>query len=397
MTTNSTILLEATGACSLLAAMMFWGGARFTKLSPRATLSWALANALFSAGTLLTARRTDIGYVPLYVLADALELLGFICMHRGVAIFFGAPPTRFEHLVVFGISTLAMAYVYSTGHVTARLAIYCAATGWILGRAGLAALTHAPSEFGRTAGMAIAFPIVAAALGELLRGTIGVFDPVTDVVDSLHDTPANLWMDWANLVLSLALNFSLAGLVVGRLINRIRDLTLKDPLTGVMNRRAIEDFLARQLADQRRHSDPVSVVYVDLDHFKALNDRHGHAAGDAAINHAVAKVLTQVRAGDALGRHGGEEFFVVMPNTDSEGAQAAAERMRSALVGAPLLWKGHVLNLTASFGVATTSATEWPTAEDLLHRADTAMYSAKQSGRNCVVVATKVPNTEAAT
>jgi len=396
MATTSSILLEAASACCLLAALMFWGGARFAKLSPRATLSWAVANALFSVGTLLTARRADFGALPLYVLADALELVGFVCMHRGMAIFFDVPPPRYEYPLVVATAVLAMAYAYGTGHLTARLAIYCAATGWVLARASLVALARAPREFGWAAGLAIALPIVVAALAELLRGAIGVAAPGTNVADSLRDAPANLWMDWANLFLSLALNFALAGLVVGRLVNRIRDLTLKDPLTGVMNRRAIEEFLARQMADRRRHGDPVSVVYVDLDHFKALNDRHGHAAGDAAINHAVARVLTQVRAGDALGRHGGEEFFIVMPNTDADGASAAAERMRAALAAAPLVWRGRSVPLSASFGVATADATEWPTPEELLHRADTAMYSAKQGGRNRVVVAARVAGVESA-
>ena len=124
----------------------------------------------------------------------------------------------------------------------------------------------------------------------------------------------------------------------------------------------------------------------DLDHFKALNDRLGHAAGDAALQHAAKTVMSSSREGDTTARVGGEEFCVVLPYTDAVGAALMAERMRATLESSSFAWGGEAVRLTGSFGVATAEPAD-STPAPLLARADHAMYAAKSSGRNCIATA----------
>ncbi len=151
-----------------------------------------------------------------------------------------------------------------------------------------------------------------------------------------------------------------------------------DPVTGLANRWAGEEALAREHARARRHARPLTVALMDLDHFKQVNDRHGHAVGDQVLA-VVAEVLRDVlREADHLARWGGEEFLLVLPDTHAEEAVALAERCRAALVAA----RPAGLTLTASFGVAELAPSE--SREGLLARADTSLYSAKEAGRDQV-------------
>lgn len=161
---------------------------------------------------------------------------------------------------------------------------------------------------------------------------------------------------------------------------RVRRLTVTDSLTRVANRRGLMAALkaAASLAD-RRHL-PLSVVALDLDHFKRVNDEHGHDAGDRALRH-VGKLARTCRKEDLVGRMGGEEFCILLPATDETQAAVVAERLRSTLEATPVPALG--LRLTASFGVAQRQAGEPLPA--LLARADRALYQAKAAGRNRVV------------
>lgn len=158
-----------------------------------------------------------------------------------------------------------------------------------------------------------------------------------------------------------------------------------DYLTGICNRRAIEDLGTRAMAAARRHGMPMSLMIIDVDHFKRINDDFGHAAGDLALIEAVSRIRDSLRAEDLIGRLGGEEFVAVMPNTDGPAALAAADRTRMAFAGAVMsLGRGEPL-VTVSVGVAVLAA-EDTQFSDLLLRADHAMYAAKAAGRDRVVL-----------
>lgn len=159
----------------------------------------------------------------------------------------------------------------------------------------------------------------------------------------------------------------------------------RDALTGLLNRAAIRKQLCEELARSMRYDAPLSVVLFDIDHFKAVNDTYGHLGGDAALRHVGAVARSCARETDFVGRYGGEEFLMVLPHTAPEGALRAAERLRSALRSALVAYGDHDIRVTASFGVATTHGPE--RLEDLVLRADLALYSAKNGGRDRVVEA----------
>ena len=154
-----------------------------------------------------------------------------------------------------------------------------------------------------------------------------------------------------------------------------------DHLTGLHNRRHLDESLQVVLASSRRHAFPVSVLLVDVDHFKAVNDVHGHEAGDAVLQ-AVAQALRQaVRADDVLGRWGGEEFLVLSQHTEVEGARVLADRLRAAVGRVRVAVPGGAIAVTVSVGAATASG---PAAgvDDVLRAADAQLYAAKAAGRD---------------
>jgi diguanylate cyclase (GGDEF)-like protein len=160
-----------------------------------------------------------------------------------------------------------------------------------------------------------------------------------------------------------------------------------DALTGLPNRRALEDELTRSAARASRDGTWLSLLAMDVDHFKSLNDNHGHAAGDAVLA-AVGRILVeQCRKGDMPARYGGEEFTVILPNTNPLGASVVAERIRRAFEVSETLFDGKTLKVTISVGVASAQGTSINPVSALAGRADEALYCAKRGGRNRIATA----------
>jgi diguanylate cyclase (GGDEF)-like protein len=165
---------------------------------------------------------------------------------------------------------------------------------------------------------------------------------------------------------------------------RSRQLALVDPLTGCANRRALEDRLTGELAFARRTKKPLSMLVVDVDHFKRVNDTHGHAIGDEVIRHVAEVLRGGVRTSDVVARYGGEEFCAVLREADLDGASILAERLRAAIAGREVTVGERTLQVTASIGVATFEAGDEVAPDSMFRRADAALYRAKQNGRNRV-------------
>ncbi|WMC09614.1 diguanylate cyclase [Oceanimonas pelagia] len=160
-------------------------------------------------------------------------------------------------------------------------------------------------------------------------------------------------------------------------------LSRTDRLTGLLNRGSWESLLHTEFARYRRYRQPCTLVMLDIDHFKRINDSHGHPAGDDVIRHAAALIQGCLRDADVAGRYGGEEFGLILPQTDLEGAGVISERLRRAIADARVDTHGQLLRYTISMGMASlTPATA--TAQEWLERADRALYQAKREGRNRV-------------
>jgi two-component system cell cycle response regulator len=160
---------------------------------------------------------------------------------------------------------------------------------------------------------------------------------------------------------------------------RLETLVFEDTLTGLANRRYILAQLSALVSGARRHGRPLSAAIIDIDHFKAFNDRYGHAAGDQVLVAAATAMRGHLRAEDHLGRLGGEEFLAILPDTDVEAAGRVMEKLRCEVAAAPAVHEGRTLRVTASIGTATWDG-ESP--HELLHRADEALYAAKAAGRD---------------
>lgn len=178
-----------------------------------------------------------------------------------------------------------------------------------------------------------------------------------------------------------------ADLLVAR--DLLHEQALNDPLTGLRNRRAAEDVARRELAQSARSGQPVALALIDLDHFKRINDEHGHPVGDRVLCAAAHHLQAALRAGDFVARWGGEEFLVLLPGTAEAEAMAVAERLRAAIAHSPSLLAAAGSQVTASFGVATWTAADghFEDLAGLLQRADEALYAAKHAGRDCVIAA----------
>jgi diguanylate cyclase (GGDEF)-like protein len=165
----------------------------------------------------------------------------------------------------------------------------------------------------------------------------------------------------------------------------IHEMVVRDGLTGVFNRRKFVEEGNREVGRAARHGRPLALILVDIDHFKEVNDSHGHLAGDAALKQIALRIAGQVRAEEVFARIGGEEFAILCPETDAKGAAHLAEKLRSTCAEKPLDCAGVAIAVTCSFGVAQL-APGTAKLEELMRAADRALYRAKSEGRNRVAV-----------
>jgi diguanylate cyclase (GGDEF)-like protein len=167
--------------------------------------------------------------------------------------------------------------------------------------------------------------------------------------------------------------------------DEVRRISVTDELTGLYNRRFLRKRLEEEFSRARRDKSPISVVLLDLDHFKLINDEHGHTVGDEVLCSVGEVLQSGLRQGDVVGRWGGEEFMVILPNSDVAGARITADRLRLAVEELDLVKLKFGLSVTASFGIAVYDGFDPEVdAAALISWSDTAMYAAKEAGRNQV-------------
>lgn len=169
-------------------------------------------------------------------------------------------------------------------------------------------------------------------------------------------------------------------------MGRLEEMSIKDGLTGLYNRRYVEDSLANEFKRCKRYDhDSLTVMLFDLDHFKSVNDTFGHQAGDEVLKHVSEKIQDTVRTTDVPGRYGGEEFMVILTETDIQGATILAERLREVVAEQAVVYEGQEISVSVSIGLCEFDSSI-ENHEELMRRADIALYRAKETGRNKVVV-----------
>lgn len=184
------------------------------------------------------------------------------------------------------------------------------------------------------------------------------------------------------------LRFALLDTVEQAAAKRVYEMTVRDSLTKLHNRRHLNERLQGEFAFAARHKTALTVFMIDVDHFKEINDTHGHPAGDEVLRAMAEALQKMVRTEDLVARFGGEEFVVLARGIDNRGTEVFAERLRAGIEKLEVPWEGRRLRLTVSIGVAHCDATrEYTNPEALLAAADGALYRAKHGGRNQIVVA----------
>jgi diguanylate cyclase (GGDEF)-like protein len=185
------------------------------------------------------------------------------------------------------------------------------------------------------------------------------------------------------LLISSATPVAFIWLLNARLLDDLQRQSILDPLTQLLNRRGLRKFSERELPRYERSGRGFALAIADVDHFKSLNDTHGHTAGDAILREVAAMLQDLVRRGDAVARIGGEEFVIFLPETDPTHAMTLVERLRQTIAEHAFAIGEATVRVTVSFGVTASCGRENLMLDGLVKEADTSLYAAKQSGRNC--------------
>ena len=375
-----------------VAAVMWAVGAWWFREARAAAAHWAGYSAC-SAVTFLFLG-THLASLP--VTGVLIAMFGLMLLQHGIWHFTGQPRRYAVHAAMLVIAAIAswigtdlawrpqQAVVHYT--ITASLYLW---TAWSLYR-------YARGTLRLRFPALMTLPLLIAGLNAGGRALRTALKPDALALEIAANSTLNVGTAMAVVGVIALLHATLMALVVARLIQQLQWRARHDGLTGLLNRRAMQETIDQQLTRSRRVGDTFAVVMLDIDHFKAINDHHGHATGDQALKHAASVLQTSVREVDRVGRFGGEEFIVLLPGVGLSQAATVAEVLRERLVAQRMEREGGALSISASFGVAEWSGPgEEPSR--LLMRADQALYQAKRAGRNRVQVTDAANATDAAT
>lgn len=386
---NRSLVLAAAVATLLCAA------ARFLLLRMHPSMPglarWAWASVLGLLSQVLFAAHGHV--VPHWVtlgLSQCLVLAGFLLSWDGFRRFLGRRPLEPRRLALLAGALLApLIWAHLTGLQAMRSLTGSLAVATVTALIAAELLRGEPAR--RLAVRATAWAYVVTVVFFLGRAAaIGLSgEPELMLSSDGFTSAALLW----SLGLILATTLGMALMTSERLQAELNHQVSRDPLTGALNRRAFALMAEKAEAHCRRQGGGMSVLVMDLDRFKQINDRHGHAVGDAYLCRFVAVAGRSLRAEDVVCRFGGEEFVALMPGAGLAQALSAAERLRTAFAQEAQADPDLPVAATVSIGVAALAGGE--SIEGLVQRADAALYRAKHSGRNCCVVAEATAQVEA--
>ena len=341
---------------------------------------WVGATLLQPAGFVLLTLRDTLPPEITVVLANAFVAMGFAAYVVALRRFFRLlVPWRTLVVLVAAAVAISTYWGLLAPDLTQRLIAVSTVLAALLGMSALIVYQQGTGAVRHVAGLSF-----AGASGLMAyRAIILVFDPtlVTGVFQLTH---VQLLTYAVGSVLPVIATIGFLLMCTERSQRELERAARVDYLTGCYNRRAIEELATQSIAAARRHGLPLSVLVLDIDHFKRINDELGHAVGDLALVESVQRIRALLRAEDMLGRLGGEEFIVLMPNADGNSAVSAGERIRLSFSEQPLQMDGHARAVTLSIGVAVLAPMDREFSQ-LLRRGDRAMYAAKNAGRDLVM------------
>jgi diguanylate cyclase (GGDEF)-like protein len=343
---------------------------------------WRVATLLFAGSSIVFVAHGASKQDWLLLVANGLLLVGMALYHRSLRRYVG----RVDRMVVFAPvivgfalliyftliqpslgSRIVIASVFGIGYVVAGIYVL-----WLYRR-----IHHSISS-------AVLIGLMAVAV--LLFLARGVYFTLIDTSISAITQAGNL----VNVVTPILISMlpivgttAFALLCFERIRRDLQVVATTDALTGLPNRRAITERANEMFEQAKLKLGTFSMGVIDIDHFKQINDRYGHEIGDRVLAHVAQSLAHLTREGSVVGRQGGEEFVVLFNAADSQEALKAVERLRAEIAGKPFVQDGNNIAVTVSIGLATRQDTD-ANVEDVLRRADRALYRAKAEGRNCV-------------
>jgi diguanylate cyclase (GGDEF)-like protein len=315
--------------------------------------------------------------------SNELYLISFMMQLMGLRWFVVRKPLRSRWpwiaigLVIAVYTILFLGRIpYSANVINLPFVAVCGASAWIL-------LKHGSGPF--TAVSRVSAAILCAEMGVAAYRAV-----LTDLrymkpwaTKIAERDPQWLYSLAAMAILATFMVMCYLWFLVAELQTELAEQARTDPLTGALNRRAMEEAALRETARSTRYDHPLSVIMIDIDFFKRLNDARGHAAGDCALKAFVRKVKSLLRGEDSFARTGGDEFTILLPDTPASAGSLTAERVRQAIEAMEIPFEKSPIKLTISAGVAQLDP-DHGGLEGMMHRADAAMYKAKALGRNSV-------------
>lgn len=315
--------------------------------------------------------------------SSVTNVLGLVLARRGAELFLRVPPRDLQHGAMAALGSLALVWI-GPHEAAQRVGLASWLNAALIVGAVLSCWQALRREFGLRFCLATAVPVGAIFLINLklginaLRGQV-IHIEVPGLVQALT---------WSITLVSAAVfNFLFLFLLALRMQKGLHRLATQDALTGLLNRRGMQALVNPEWERSLRYSTTFALISLDVDHFKRVNDLHGHDAGDRVLLAVAQRLQATVRSSDQVSRMGGEEFLVLMPECRAEvEGVALAERLRAALNQTPVYAvPGTALRITASLGVAGVLPSD-TSLDDVLRRADAAMYEGKRSGRDRVVL-----------
>lgn len=369
-------LLVCIFTISLLFAIAFSRTEQRQNSQQRGSRAFALAFFCSAVSTISIAGTAAIpvSSAPLRffltVLNDGLVICVYTLLLDGIQQFFGEENGGRLGWLLTGAAVFALAYFTGIDNSqSARIVIVGAVVAMLRGLFGLVVFLQPYRRHSRS----LIVLMLSYAILSLLQA----------VGTPLHGSPSNFMKSdlvqtttlYLDLIFVLATGLLLFLLLNEKLVMGFQAEAVRDFVSGTLNRRGIEQLLEAEMERCRRYAEPLAIALIDIDHFKTLNDTLGHAAGDLALAQTAAIIRESLRPYDQVGRYGGDEFLVLLPNTFTEDAQHIVERIQQRME------REHQHTLTLSIGL--TPLTPQDDVRTMLARADAALYDAKTDGRNC--------------
>lgn len=368
-----TIYLLTAFLGALMSVVLFFLRRSFPS-TIRGMAEWTAAPAILFVAILLIGAR---GAIPDFVsmsISSLLLLLGMVLLYFGSQQFFGqARSIRFWCSLIFVAMLALVWYAHVEPHFGRRVLIVSLFIALISASHARLLLRHGARSF---ATYLTAASLLVQTVAHGLRSALAIDLPVDATLFVLSPVQTAILTTFTFSMLTVSIGVVL--MATDRVRAEIEYLASHDALTGALTRRAVFDACERELERCRRKQRVMSLLMLDLDQFKAVNDTHGHQAGDRVLVDFAARVTALLRRPDHFGRIGGEEFVALLPETSPDDARIVAERIRKEIAGS-----GDKPWCTVSVGVASAAAGSG-SVDELLARADTALYQAKAAGRNCV-------------